>query len=167
MLQQIDFLFDDKVKDEIQQAPSAEEQMLLKLNVIRKVLNFRNAKDVNDFLIKIHLNCFSFEENQFNQEQIVGSIYKYLKEIKSKDSIPKQSVNGSFTEHQLDASSQEKSFWQQMGNVLDEETIHVWHGLDKFSTKYFDLLQKRKSVLEQSEDLRQQNQELKKLLTQY
>lgn len=45
--------------------------MLLKLNVLRKVLNFKNLKEVNDFLLKIHLNCYDFEENNFDQDLII------------------------------------------------------------------------------------------------
>jgi len=39
ILKHTDFLFDDKVKNEINKHDNAEDKLLLKLNVLRKVFN--------------------------------------------------------------------------------------------------------------------------------
>ena len=43
---------------------------------------------------------------------------------------------------------EEKLFWEKVGNILDEETIEIWEGFDKFSSKYHSLLLERKKNIE-------------------
>ena len=168
ILENTDFLFDDKIKDEIYKNNNEEEKMILKLNVLRKVFTLKGSKYVNDFLIKLHMMCFDFEDNMYNPELLIKSLSKILTEktstLKKLETLASKSkLNSSIVNEKLN----EKSFWEQIGNVLDERTLEVWNGLDKFSGKYYKLLLERKKCIEDTRNLKTQNIELVNLLNTY
>ena len=168
VLENTDFLFDDKIKDEIYKNNNEEEKMILKLNVLRKVFSLKGTKHVNDFLIKLHLMCFNFENNNYNPELLIKSLSKILVEktstLKKLDTlVSKSKLMNSVVNEKLN----EKTFWEQIGNVLDQRTLEVWDGLDKFSGKYYKLLLERKKSIEDTRNLKTQNNELVNLLNTY
>ena len=63
--------------------------------------------------------------------------------------------------------SAKKVFWQSLANVVPDRTIRVWEQLENTLTDYTRHLEGRSESLQRVSDLRQQNQELKRLLNQY
>jgi dynein regulatory complex protein 1 len=63
--------------------------------------------------------------------------------------------------------SAKKLFWQSLANVVPDKTVRVWEQLEKTLTDYTQHLEGRVDALQKVADLRQQNQELKRLLNQY
>ena len=82
----------------------------MKMNVIRKVLSFKDKSDVNEFLMKIHINCFNFEKNRIDEDLVISSIFKYLKECKEQQIIERESIKMSTSQlkESLRTQNQEK-----------------------------------------------------------
>jgi dynein regulatory complex protein 1 len=54
-----------------------------------------------------------------------------------------------------------------MTQVLPDRTFRIWKTLDKFFSKYYELLQSRQKLINETGELHNQNEELKNLLNQY
>lgn len=71
--------------------------------------------------------CYDYELDKINQDLVVQAIQKYLNEKKSKESLPKQSINMIKSQvNGIQNVAKEKSFWESTANVLDEKTLEAW-----------------------------------------
>jgi len=61
----------------------------------------------------------------------------------------------------------DREHWERLANVLDEPKLNLWSALYSSLTKYYQLLQGRQNLIEETGLLNQQNEELKTLLNQY
>eukprot|EP01119_Soliformovum_irregulare_P024323 TRINITY_DN8693_c0_g1_i4.p1 TRINITY_DN8693_c0_g1~~TRINITY_DN8693_c0_g1_i4.p1 ORF type:complete len:616 (-),score=197.67 TRINITY_DN8693_c0_g1_i4:15-1862(-) len=61
----------------------------------------------------------------------------------------------------------EREFWERLATVVPDETHQVWQAFEKELMKYHTLLNERATLLDDSNALHQQNNELKVLLNQY
>eukprot|EP00826_Nyctotherus_ovalis_P040402 TRINITY_DN3985_c0_g1_i9.p1 TRINITY_DN3985_c0_g1~~TRINITY_DN3985_c0_g1_i9.p1 ORF type:complete len:671 (-),score=303.89 TRINITY_DN3985_c0_g1_i9:122-2134(-) len=61
----------------------------------------------------------------------------------------------------------DREHWERLTKVLDEPKLNLWNALYDSLTKYYQLLQGRQSLIEETGLLNQQNEELKTLLNQY
>lgn len=60
-----------------------------------------------------------------------------------------------------------RSYWQQLSQVVSDESVSVWKQLEADATKYKEILERRSSTIQSVEALATRNAELKKLLNQY
>lgn len=69
----MDFLFDDKLKSEIEESKEIEDKLTLKLNVIRKVFMFQSKEELIrliDHLMTSFKNDSDFDEGRICEEFI-------------------------------------------------------------------------------------------------
>lgn len=62
---------------------------------------------------------------------------------------------------------EEKMHWVKLGSILEEKHLRVWQALERAFQQYYNLLQTRQNLVEETGMLHQQNEELKSLLQQY
>lgn len=62
---------------------------------------------------------------------------------------------------------QEKEFWERLGNVISSQHFEVWEVLEKELLKYNQLLSDRVKLLQETEGIKKQNDQLKQLLNTY
>ncbi len=60
-----------------------------------------------------------------------------------------------------------RNYWNQLAQVIPDETCHVWRQLDTDYNTMRELLAKRASTTAEVDSLAQRNTELKRLLNQY
>ena len=53
----MDFLYDDKIRNEIDAEKNCEEKMRKKMDVIKKLLDMSSEKQFQDFLSNLHNDC--------------------------------------------------------------------------------------------------------------
>ena len=63
VLQELDFLYDDKIRNEIEGEKDEDEKLRKKLDVIKKLLNLKSDKDFQEFINEVHNRCFLFEQS--------------------------------------------------------------------------------------------------------
>eukprot|EP01116_Phalansterium_solitarium_P015930 TRINITY_DN3584_c0_g1_i1.p1 TRINITY_DN3584_c0_g1~~TRINITY_DN3584_c0_g1_i1.p1 ORF type:complete len:660 (-),score=312.37 TRINITY_DN3584_c0_g1_i1:391-2370(-) len=63
--------------------------------------------------------------------------------------------------------AQEREYWERLSKVVADKQIHVWKSLEAELVKYNAVLQERAKLVEDTEAIRKQNDELKQLLNQY
>ena len=61
----------------------------------------------------------------------------------------------------------EKQYWENMSNAVGEKNFRVWSQLERSMERYREMLMKRRDSLRDAESLREQNDELRGLLSQY
>ena len=61
----------------------------------------------------------------------------------------------------------EKEYWENMSNAVGEKNFRVWSQLERSMERYREMLMKRRDSLRDAESLREQNDELRGLLSQY
>ena len=62
---------------------------------------------------------------------------------------------------------EEHEFWRRMAQVIPERNYRIWHAFEKGLEKYIVLLQDRSKLIEETDTIRHQNDELRSLLNQY
>merc|ERR1712118_176483 len=65
------------------------------------------------------------------------------------------------------ARREEREFWERMSSVVSEPTVRVWSKLEEQLVKYNKVLKERADCIDEVQQLRNQNESLKALLTQY
>ena len=58
LLIEMDFLYDDKIRNEIDAEHNKEEKMRKKMDVIKKLLDITTEKQFQEFLTNLHNDCF-------------------------------------------------------------------------------------------------------------
>ena len=61
----------------------------------------------------------------------------------------------------------DREHWERLAHVLDEPKLNLWNALYTSLAKYYQLLQARQNLIDETGLLNQQNEELKTLLNQY
>ena len=62
---------------------------------------------------------------------------------------------------------EEKMQWVRLGGVLEEKHLRGWKASERAFQQYYNLLQIRQNLVEETRMLHQQNEELKSSLQQY
>lgn len=68
---------------------------------------------------------------------------------------------------ELKQRARERNFWYKMSNVISPEHLRVWHSVEGGLNKYLRQLQIRQKLIEETDGIRRQNDELRSLLNQY
>lgn len=77
----------------------------------------------------------------------------------------KNGLNKDLIGHEWAALDQK--YWQEMENVIDARKIHLWDALDEGLIKYSQHLMERRNLILETDNLKNQNNELRMLLQKY
>lgn len=58
LLEEMDFLYDDKIRNEIDAEANEEDKVRKKLDVVKKLLDLRSERQFQEFLGSLHNDCF-------------------------------------------------------------------------------------------------------------
>lgn len=162
------FLVEGKIQKLLEPLPP-DEQNLLKIDSILKVLGVEGAADVEKLLSYfladadnhelIHPNdaikaIKAFVEEHQAERQRGGEAIKT-----AKPSVKEAGPEGTRRE--------EREFWERMSSIISDKTFRVWNALEKALLKYHALLSNRGCLITEVRDMQGQNDELKALLNQY
>lgn len=193
ILRETEFLLDDKIMEEISQE-GLKEQLLDKLNVLRKVLAIQNPNEMKrlihtifvrakeedhdnegedkamDILEEEEMENIQELEDKYDKDQLVGILMSFIDEKKNHVVLNSSDLQKKkeFQKQEEDRKRLEsQKFWENVTKVVPDETHQVWRVLDKISSKYYQLLLDRHKLIEETTELHNQNDELQNLLNQY
>lgn len=163
------FLMDDKLLSEIEACGSDAEATILKLDLIKKVFSLKSDKEINELLRLVHSRCLDETTGQYDIDEFIGVLTELLDLSKKRGSskVTKSMLNIRKAEMSDVDSAIRENEWERLAKVLDDTTLDIWHGLNKFSTKYYTLLKERKETIEKNKAIKKENAELEELLQQY
>ena len=161
------FLVEGKIQKLLEPLPP-DEQNLLKIDSILKVLGVEGAVDVEKLLSYFLADADNHE--LIHPNDAIKAIKAFVEEhqaerqrggeaIKSKPSAKEAAPEGTRRE--------EREFWERMASIISDKTFRVWSALEKALQKYHALLSNRGGLITEVRDLQGQNDELKALLNQY
>lgn len=170
------FLLEDKVKDHCIGLPTSE-QFTLQIDSIRKTVGVETMEDVQE-LVRVFY-AHSTEEGELNVHH--SNVIELLAEFQDLKAERKHGGSLSRTEpfavtsfagesdkeRRQKALLEERKHWERVGNLLPENHLRTWRALEKSLTQYYELLQERQNLVEETGVLHHQNEELKSLLQQY
>ena len=61
----------------------------------------------------------------------------------------------------------DKKYWSEMAEVIPQNKLNLWDALEPALAKYYDELTERRKLIDQTDNLKKQNSELRMLLQQY
>merc|ERR1712216_1006206 len=133
------FLLDMKIREQMADLPP-EQRDVMQIDAVLRYIGVESQEDVDLLVQQFYQGQDEDDETlMVDADEVLNLLKKY----------------------------QEKEFWEKMGHVIPEMNSHVWRALDKFLQKYYDLLQRRSSAIDNAVSLQKQNEELKALLDQY
>ncbi|KAF5903097.1 dynein regulatory complex protein 1-like, partial [Clarias magur] len=155
------------------------EQTSLKLDFIFSVLGIENEEDINK-MTKFFLNYKqSHTEKNMSAKNQTGNELSLIhpndllralraftvQHCKASREIPRQKRSTLSLERMND--SEVKAYWENITNVINEPKLKVWSALEAGLKKYHNELTKRSKLLTETQQLKQQNSELRMLLHKY
>lgn len=182
------FLLEDKIKDQLNTL-SDREQLTLKIDSIRKTLGVETMEDVQTLVNLFYQHSANQRDDYYQSEdespdteelQVASSevfdiLTEYL-DLKNESRFKIGEQTGiSMKSISMDSEKQkrekilyeEKMHWVKLGGVLEDKHLRVWKALERAFQQYYNLLQSRQNLVEETGMLHQQNEELKSLLQQY
>lgn len=188
LVEEASFLIEDKIKDQCIGLPE-KEQLTLKIDSIRKTLGVEVMEDVQNLVSLFYQHSFNSrdayyesddeqpdgDELQIASYEVFDILSQYL-ELKNESKFKIGDQPGiSMKSVSLDSEKQrrekilydEKMHWVKLGSILEEKHLRGWRALERAFQQYYNLLQTRQNLVEETGMLHQQNEELKSLLQQY
>jgi len=148
---------------------SADEQNLLKIDSILKVLGVEGAGDVEKLLSYFLADADNHE--LIHPNDAIKAIKAFVEEHQAERQRGGESVKASKPSAkeagQEGTRREEREFWERMSSIISDKTFRVWNALEKSLHKYDALLKSRSGLITEVGDLQRQNGELKALLNQY
>lgn len=161
------FLVEGKIQ-KLLDSLSPDEQNLLKIDSILKVLGVEGAADVEKLLSFFLADADNHELIHPNDaiKAIKAFVEEHQSEGQGSDGIKFTKRSAKDTGHE-GTRREEREFWERMSNVISDKTTRVWNALDRAMQKYHQLLVNRGNLINEVSEMQQQNDELKALLNQY
>jgi len=162
------FLVEGKIQKLLEPLPE-DEQNLLKIDSILKVLGVEGAGDVEKLLSYFLADADNHE--LIHPNDAIKAIKAFVEEHQAErqrgggDAV--KSSKAGKEAGQEGTRREEHEFWERMSSIISDKTFRVWSALEKALHKYDALLKGRGKVIEDVGDLQRQNGELKALLNQY
>jgi dynein regulatory complex protein 1 len=194
VLRETDFLLDDKIMEEISQE-TLKEQLLDKLNVLRKVLAIQDSSELKKLIYTLYYQARHDEdpeeekddeedeekkeygeddiselEDKYDKDKLIMVLTRFIDEKKNHVVLNTSDIQKKKQfEKEAKETKQlaEKQYWENLTKVLPDETEQVWRVLDKIGSRYYQLLLDRHKLIEETTELHNQNDELQNLLNQY
>jgi len=166
-----DFLFEKKLATLLASLESSNST-LIKLDAIFSALNIQSEEDIS--ILVNHL------KEKLGPGLDVNNVVPVLKEYvqahvskceqgygMAEDGSEKKGSGASSSLVGQEWAALDQKYWKVMEDVIDQRKIHLWDALDSGLTKYNDQLMERKNLINETDKLKRQNNELRKLLQQY
>jgi len=155
----VNYFFKEKVADVTQFTDSRDEteddyesELILLLNSSEDVAELRD-------MIK--------------PEDVIAAVKTYIEDINVESGpVGSSSVGGSkATQEEIRVAQKRlasmRNYWVQLSQIVNDETVSVWHQLEKDCQSLREMLSKRATSIAEVDALSVQNAELKSLLNQY
>ena len=162
------FLVEGKIQKLLEPLPP-DEQNLLKIDSILKVLGVEGAGDVEKLLSYFLADADNHELIHPNDaiKAIKAFVEEHQAERQRGGETIKTAKHSSKEAGQDGTRREEREFWERMSSIISDKTFRVWNALEKALNKYDALLKNRSGLIGDVGDLQRQNEELKGLLNQY
>nr|CCC93902.1 conserved hypothetical protein [Trypanosoma congolense IL3000] len=172
---QAPFIADDDVLEAIRKVNGITEERAI-VESILSTLQIRTTEEVEDML-----QFFCVEDDDagctmfIRPEEAIGALKSFLKsrEVRQeqrKDSQKQREKKDTHTARLKQEEwkrAAEREYWSRMADSVPEDHRRVWSFLEKGLGRYLKQLKQRKSLIEQTDSLRANNDELRSLLSQY
>lgn len=104
-------------------------------------------------------------------ESVMGAIKAFLDDTAVETDAVSASLGAAKKEDPAGGTKKKsnsiQNYWTQLSQVVSDESVSVWNQLETDILNYKDILKKRKDNIAEVDDLRVQNDELKRVLNQY
>ena len=159
------FLVEGKIQKLLEPLPP-DEQNLLKIDSILKVLGVEGAADVEKLLSYFLADADNHE--LIHPNDAIKAIKAFVEEHQAERQRGGDTIKTAKREAgQEGTRREEREFWERMASIIGDKTFRVWSALEKALQKYNALTNARSNTINEVADLQQQNGELKALLNQY
>ena len=162
------FLVEGKIQKLLEPLPT-DEQSLLRIDSILKVLGVEGAADVEKLLSYFLADADNHE--LIHPNDAIKAIKAFVEEHQAERQRGGESVKASKLSAKENGPEgtrrEEREFWERMSSIISDKTFRVWSALEKSLHRYDALLKGRSGLITEVGDLQRQNGELKALLNQY
>ena len=159
------FLVEGKIQKLLEPLPP-DEQNLLKIDSILKVLGVEGAADVEKLLSYFLADADNHE--LIHPNDAIKAIKAFVEEHQAERQRGGDTIKTAKREAgQEGTRREEREFWERMASIIGDKTFRVWNALEKALQKYNALTNARSNTINEVAELQQQNGELKALLNQY
>jgi dynein regulatory complex protein 1 len=174
---QAPFLVDEKTRQAIKQM-DPEEADTYQIEAVLSVLNIKKTEEVNNMLDYFLTEADDGTTALINPQEAVQALQRFLDDRRKHQAAKADSTGKDVGETAISATGRTKSaelekrrnerlFWERMANVVPEDHLRVWIALEHGLDQYLEQLQKRQAMIDKTDAIRKQNDELRALLNQY
>eukprot|EP01062_Namystynia_karyoxenos_P062962 TRINITY_DN5580_c0_g2_i1.p1 TRINITY_DN5580_c0_g2~~TRINITY_DN5580_c0_g2_i1.p1 ORF type:complete len:683 (+),score=361.28 TRINITY_DN5580_c0_g2_i1:95-2143(+) len=173
---QCNFLVPEQVRRNIQmlEAGGGDEERRQaanqQLDHIFKALGVDTHADIRRMLQHFLVEPDSLEPQLISQQDCVKALQAFMEQQNRNASLAtsRQHQQASVEEkNRQRRRREEREFWVRMANVVPESHYRIWTALEKGLEKYQKQLQSRAKLIDETDAIRQQNDELRALLNTY
>jgi dynein regulatory complex protein 1 len=183
------FLVEKRVKKALERL-DPDEAKLLKADAILRTLGIENPNEISKLMsyfaqiIEENQNVINeMQQSQDNQhssievlsmDDVMEALRRFVDDqqktmLRENTSIKKKKAKMLNAQERARERKrkEEKRFWSQMSQVIPDSKYRAWTALEEGLEKYGILLQEREELVDETEMIRLQNNELRALLEQY
>jgi dynein regulatory complex protein 1 len=147
----------------------------LKVDAVLKALHIRQTEQVNELLEYFTVESEDGTTALINPQEAVRALHAFLDDRRKKQSTTLElAASESTKKDDRDEATKakqrrkaESEFWERMTRVVPPAHRRVWEALEGGLEKYLAQLQNRSRLIEETDSIRKQNDELRALLNQY
>jgi dynein regulatory complex protein 1 len=170
---QCSFLVEERVKKVVEKLEQ-EDRMPKKIESILKALSVESQGDINKMLAFFQRSLDNEDHTTtidlIDPQDAIVALRNFIEYQTKNASLQTSKKNQmlSLEERLKDKRRREEhEFWRRMAQVIPERNYRIWHAFEKGLEKYIVLLQDRSKLIEETDTIRHQNDELRSLLNQY
>ncbi|XP_060732023.1 dynein regulatory complex protein 1-like isoform X1 [Tachysurus vachellii] len=155
------------------------EQTALKLDSIFSAMGIKNEEDINKmtkFILRYKLPHTEKENMSVNDQaenecrlihpnDLLRALRAFTAQYCKAREIPRDKGSALMLERMNDGDA--NAYWEHIANIIPESKLKVWRALEAGLKKYHTELTKRSKLLTETQQLKQQNSELRMLLQKY
>eukprot|EP01012_Entosiphon_sulcatum_P018445 TRINITY_DN2318_c0_g1_i1.p1 TRINITY_DN2318_c0_g1~~TRINITY_DN2318_c0_g1_i1.p1 ORF type:complete len:660 (-),score=241.36 TRINITY_DN2318_c0_g1_i1:37-2016(-) len=173
LAEQCSFLVEERIRKAIAFL-EADAQKPKKIESILKALAIENQADINKmlqyFTRTVEGNDGELQMDLIDPQDAIVAL-KHFIEYQAKNATlqtSKKTQMQSIAERAKDRKKRaERDFWRRLAEIIPERDLRVWTALERGLEKYIVLLQDRSKLIDETDAIRLQNDELRALLNQY
>ena len=171
IFKETEYLLDDKIISEIETYDDEQEKLLRRLDLLVKVLNLRGLREADEWIFKMHASC-STDNNNYDIDVINENLIKLIDMTvnttnnNTNDKLLAQE-DSSADHSKSNETIQEEKYWENIGKVLDSNTLELWAVMEKFSCRYHNVLLQRRNYILENKEIRKKNDEMLKILDEH
>ena len=161
------FLVEGKIQKLLEPLPT-DEQSLLRIDSILKVLGVEGAADVEKLLSYFLADADNHE--LIHPNDAIKAIKAFVEEHQAERARGGEALKSSKPAKEGAAEGtrrEEREFWERMSSIISDKTYRVWGALERALGKYNTLVTSRGALISEVGEMQRQNAELKALLNQY